>query len=325
MTSALEADAAECPATVDFYVIENQPGKNLISDHQLRKFTDWSPKSGNTALVDTGHKVPLPLFGKFFGGARGVFYEVTSQGVLKSYKDNTGTGGALLAPVKSYGSGWGEYRRIFSSTTPAGRIIAQTPNGSIEVYQQSSPSTGGGSLTKGATAISASAPAALAIKAADDAWAFDGSVHTLDNGTVTKWDYSEDAPPVGGAGFAPRIDSPTVFASGLTDAKSAWMPGPGVLYTNSGSEDYSGIVKSYAGSPLSLKNADVMSGLYGESFPDAYNCLSEQTKEKPFGHFAEEPPPAPQEPSVEQQLPIPTGPTNVSGRFTLGDGKPAPA
>ncbi|MGW1768435.1 hypothetical protein ACWCQL_30890 [Streptomyces sp. NPDC002073] len=301
-----------------------QPGKNLLpGGRYLRKFTDWSPKSGNSTLADTGHKASLPLFGQYFGGARGVFYEVTPDGVLKSYKDNTSTGGALLTPVKTYGSGWDAYKRIFSSTTPAGRILGQTSSGAIEVYQQSSPSTGGGTLTKAAAPIAASSPAAVAIKSADDVWGFDGYVYTLENGTVTRWDYSEDSPAGGAAGFAPRIDSPTIFATGLTGAKTAWMPGPGVLYTNSGSEDYSGVVKSYAGSPLTLKNDDVMTGLYGESFPDAYSCLSDQTIDKPFGDLPREPVLPPQEPT-QLELPAPTGPTTVSGKITLGDGKPAP-
>ncbi|MFI8101620.1 hypothetical protein [Streptomyces sp. NPDC086023] len=281
----------------------------------LHKYLDWTPKAGSIddPLVDMGQKASISRTAKFFGGGRGVFYTI-DNGVLQSYKDNTATGGALLTPVRSYGAGWGTYGRTWSSGGGS-RIFAVTSEGAVEAFSQSAPTMGDGTVAKGDQPIAATTAFAVALKTADDVWGFNGAFYTLSDEKVTRWNYSEKATA---NGFIPQVGSPTVIASGLTGATQAWMPGPDTLYANAADT-----VKSYTGSPLALADSKVQAALPAtDILPDAYTCLSDQTVDKPLGDLPQDPVPlATMEPAPTPTAP--SGPTKVSGTFTLGNGQPA--
>ncbi|MFE7959442.1 hypothetical protein [Streptomyces sp. NPDC057413] len=300
----------------------------------LRKYMGWDPANTNAEnhLLDTGITATLPGDSKVFGGDFGVIYEITKDGVLKSYKDNSDTGGSLLTPVKTYGSGWGAYQRVWanggaSSGAGMGRIFAQATDGSITVFVQSSPTTGDGTVTAYSDKIPATVPAASAMAAADDVWAIGTVTYTLAAGEVRAWNYSEAVvTTTTGRKVVPSFavrggtvnPGDNVVATGLDQARKAWSPGPGVIYAQGAAGD----VKSYAGTPLAETNPEVGVGFNGTLLVDPAECLTPALDEKPLlaGQAAPEAgdlaAPAPEETPAE-------GPATVSGRITLGDGSPA--
>ncbi|WP_455361630.1 hypothetical protein [Streptomyces sp. SYSU K21746] len=285
--------------------------------HTLRKYLDWNPKGAGVSgtIFDTGHTATVPAGSRLFPAGKSVIYEIVADGTLKSRKDATATGGSLLAPSHTYGRGWDAFKKIWSDN---GRIFGQREDGSITVYKQGAPDTGAGAITIVGT-IAANTGAAIALKAADDVWGAGSKVYALTNGEIKTWDYTESgAPSLTGNG--------TSIATGLAGAEQGWSPGAGATYTYSGALNYSGVIRGYTGSPLTLANDDVRTGIYGiDIFADTASCLSATPDTKPY--FGTPPddsdtPEAPAEPPAPE--PEPSGPATVSGKFTLGNGAPAP-
>ncbi|MFG3347851.1 hypothetical protein ACGF1Z_22610 [Streptomyces sp. NPDC048018] len=265
-----------------------------------------------------------------------MIYEITKDGVLKSYKDNSATGGSLLTPVKTYGSGWGAYKRVWanggaSSGIGAGRIFAQSEDGSITIFVQSEPSTGNGTMTPYSSKLSGSGSAASAIAVADDVWAIGSTVYTLTSGEVKYWPYKESVavsangkvtvPSLGD--FGSVVNPTNVVASGIAQTKRMWSPGPGVFYAQSvtGVASSEGTVRSYGGNPVVETNSEVGVGLRGSFLVDQAECLSPSLDEKPrLGNELELPPIAPPAQPTDE---VPSErPDEIAGRFTLGNGMP---
>ncbi|MER8047159.1 hypothetical protein [Streptomyces sp. NPDC094032] len=322
------ASAAECATHIPTYLVEAVPG-NISrpvnppanpAPKVIRKYIDWSPYDGNkeAGILDTGVTGQLPGSSQVFGGEDGVIYEITQDGLLKSYKDNSDTGGALLTPFRSYGSGWSGYSRVW---VLGGRIFAFShTTGSVSVFDERKAFNNGWYQKEFAEKIPATDQAAVAIASAQSVWGTGSQVFTLANGQIRQWNFSIEY--VGPSAIAPRLSGGEVIAADLPTAVSAWSPALGVVYTNSGSRDYSGIVKSYAGSPLASANPEVGVGLYGTMLPDTASCLAApDPEEKPnFGNASDVPP-------VDLPTPIEETPSDrpsvLSGKFLLGDGKPA--
>ncbi|MFE6031263.1 peptidase associated/transthyretin-like domain-containing protein [Streptomyces niveus] len=311
------------------YVLETAPGPvftDPAKPRTLRKYLDWDPKGGdaNGTIIDTEKTATVAAGSKLFSSGRGVIYEITSGGVLKSYKDETASGGSLLTPVKTYGTGWNSFQRTWAS---GGRIFGQAAGGEIAVYAQSDSAAGGGTITLLASKIASTSAAAVAIGVSDDVWMAGSVIYTLRSGEITAWPYSERT-----AGLPPNqivhpgVGAGTVIGSGLNDAVLAWSPGPGTIHTSTGSNDYTGIIRGYVGtSSLTLANAEVKAGLYGDVFADTATCLADMAEGQPY--FGTRPDdggaPVVAAPSEDDQDPAPEGSRFFKGRFTLGDGKPA--
>ncbi|MFE3632781.1 hypothetical protein [Streptomyces sp. NPDC059168] len=75
----------------------------------------------------------------------GVLLLQATGGQVKTYKDNTATGGPLLAPVKTYSLNWSSAKWILTNGT---RILVIGADGTTDVYNQSNPATGDGTTTK---------------------------------------------------------------------------------------------------------------------------------------------------------------------------------
>ncbi|WP_371621491.1 hypothetical protein OG245_00175 [Streptomyces sp. NBC_01116] len=290
----------------------------------LRKFLDWDPLTGNAigALHDTGVSTPLDTHSRFFTGGHGIIYVVTGEGALKTYKDNTATGGSLLTSVRDYGGGWNNYATIVSGG--ADRIFALSYTGSLDIFSVADPASGTGAITKVKT-VAATNDAVIAMDGANDVWAQGSTIYTLKRGIadrlgeVRQWTYSE------AAGAAP-FSAATVVVSGVgTKTLTGWSPGPGTTYTVGATPDHSGVARSYTGSGLTeLANGDVGSGFHGDVHADIASCLASPPADaKPI--FGSAPPeePAPQAVTDASPDPAPQNPAEFTGRFTLGNGSPA--
>ncbi|MGW1206554.1 hypothetical protein [Streptomyces cyaneofuscatus] len=290
----------------------------------LRKFLDWDPLTGNAtgALHDTGVSTPLATYSRFFTGGHGIIYVVTDEGALKTYKDNTATGGSLLTPVRNYGGDWSTYATIVSGG--AGRIFALRYTGSLDVFSIANPASGTGAITKVKT-VAATNAAVIAMDRANDVWAVGSKVYTLRRGIadrlgeVKQWTYNETA------GAAPFSADTVVVSRVDTKTFTGWSPGPGTFYTVGATPDYSGVASSYTGSGLTeLANDDVGSGIHGDVHADIASCLASPSADaKPvFGSVPSEAP-APQAVTDGSPDPVPQNPAEFTGKFTRGDGSPA--
>ncbi|MEU0353858.1 hypothetical protein [Streptomyces cyaneofuscatus] len=290
----------------------------------LRKFLDWDPLTGNAtgALHDTGVSAPLDAYSKFFTGGQGIIYVVTSEGALKTYKDNTATGGSLLTPVRDYGGDWNTYATIVSGG--GNRIFALSHTGALDVFSVASPASGSGAITKVKT-VPATNAAVIAMEGANDVWAQGSRIYTLKRGVadrlgdVKQWTYSE------AAGAAP-FSAATVVVSGVgTKTFTGWSPGPGTIYTMGATPDHTGVARSYTGSGLTtLANADVGSGIHGDVHADIATCLASPSADaKPVLGSTPPDAPAPEAVTDESPDPAPQDPAEFTGRFTLGNGSPA--
>ncbi|MFC8505115.1 hypothetical protein ACFU3J_00355 [Streptomyces sp. NPDC057411] len=324
-SNAAVASAAACSTHLPVYLIEGKPGSvdRPVNPPPkvIRKYIDWSPYNGDTEghLLDTDITAQLPGTSTVFGGEDGVIYEITQDGTLKSYKDNTETGGALLSPLSTYGSGWKGYSKVW---TTGGSIFAlSATDGSISGFSARKGLDNKPYMKPLAVKIPATDPAAVAIASATHVWGTADKMFTLSGGEVREWDYSLEY--VGVDALAPKLADNGVIATGLTSATSAWTPAPGVLYAKAGSQDYTGVVKSYTGSPLTLANSEVRVGFYGTVLPDTADCLTAPSPdEKP--NFGNQPAPPPIDLPQPDPEPAPAdGPVTVSGKFTLGNGSPA--
>ncbi|MFD7608488.1 hypothetical protein ACFWAN_50525 [Streptomyces mirabilis] len=222
LAGAQPAAAADCLTSVPTYVWEPNTTGNIAEPRVLHKYMDWGPQSGTTdTLIDILYTANLPTTSKVFtGGGNGIIYEATSGGQVKSYKDNTATGGALLTPVKSYSLAWQNAKRIW---TNGSRVFVLNAADSLEVYKQSAPTTGNGTLTK----ISETATSTAALFDATNVWMVNSTVYALTStGAINQYSYTET--PIIGT-IAGRLQSAGVVATGLTNVSQAWSPGAGVV------------------------------------------------------------------------------------------------
>lgn len=321
--SAPVAQAAEaCRSGIPTYVHDVSGESGGV----LRKYLDWDPLTGNAAgaLLDTGETAPLETYSEFFTGGRGIIYVKTPEGALKTYKDNSATGGSMLTPVRDYGGDWNAYERMWS--TGDNRIFALHQDGALEVYAVANPSSGSGALTKVRT-VPGTDPAVVAIAQADDVWSVGQTVYTLRRGVadrqgeVKAWRYSDSA------SGSPFPDGSTTVITGVsTKTMRGWSPGPGTVYTVGDTPDYTGIARSYTGTaPMDVANAEVGAGVYGDVHADIASCLASPSPEvKPSaGSVPPETETPPQAVTDESPDPAPQDPTEFSGKFVLGDGSPA--
>ncbi|WP_329326978.1 hypothetical protein [Streptomyces luteogriseus] len=317
------AQAAEaCRSGIPTYVHD----VSAESGGVLRKYLDWDPLTGNVTggLLDSGKSAPLDRYSSFFTSGRGIIYVITSDGALQTFKDNTATGGDLLTPVHDYGGNWNSYARMWSGGDS--RIFALHQDGALEVFSVADPSSGKGALKK-IKSIPGTEPAVAAIAQADDVWSVGTTVYTLKRGIADKqgdvkaWRYVESA---SGSQFP---DGYTTALTGVsTKTRTGWSPGPGTIYTVGDTPDYTGIARSYTGSgSMSLANAEVGAGLYGDVHADIAACLASPSPDvKPGpGTAPPETEIPPQAVTDESPDPAPQDPTEFSGKFVRGDGQPA--
>ncbi|PZH17864.1 hypothetical protein C1I97_04575 [Streptomyces sp. NTH33] len=320
--SASTAQAAEaCRSGIPTYVHD----VSSESDGVLRKYLDWDPLTGNAtgALLDTGETAPLERYSEFFTGGHGIIYVKTPEGALKTYKDNSATGGSMLTPVRNYGGNWNVYERMWS--TGDNRIFALHQDGALEVYSVANPSSGSGAITKIRT-VPSTDPAVVAIAQATDVWSAGPVVYTLKRGVpgkhgeVKAWRYSD------GVWGLPFPNGSTTVITGISNETRGWSPGPGTIYTVGDSPDYTGIAWSYTGTaPMDVANPDVGAGIYGDVHADIASCLASPSPDvKPsFGPVPPETETPPQAVIDWLPDPAPQDPTQFSGKFVLGDGRPA--
>ncbi|MGW5303403.1 hypothetical protein ACWERF_05680 [Streptomyces griseoluteus] len=314
------ASAVACASNVSTYVLEKKPGAAVRagSSFTLRKYLDWDPQGGdvNGPLFDTEKTASVASTSSLFTGGHGIIYEVTADGALKTYRDDTASGGKLLTPVRTYDVNWTARHSAWSDG--AGLIFVNHDGGKLEIFKQGSPATGDGTLTL-LTIVPSGNPQVEAFKSADSVWAYGGKVFTLTHGEIRSWAYSE------AAGNVTVAATSTLVATGLTGAAQAWSPGPGTVYTASAPADTAtGVVRSYTGSPLAPANDSVFEGLYGPVMTDAASCLAPVAEEKPhLGALPAEDPDVPEIGPEREPDPAGAGPKTVSGRFTLPNGQPA--
>ncbi|GLF95165.1 hypothetical protein [Streptomyces yaizuensis] len=314
------ASASECQNAVPTYV-HDRSGATAV----LRKYLDWDPLTGNTngSLHNTGVTAPLDTNSMFFTASTGLIYEITNTGVLKAHKDRSATGGSLLTPVRDHGTGWNVYSRVWSGGES--RVFALNHNGELDVYMIARAPLDSGAFKKLRT-LPASSAAATAFRDADDVWAVGTTVYSLKRGTtdgpgtVRSWKYIETDP---GAKFSVPT---TVYAGVGVDTLRGWSPGPGTFYTVGSDSEYTGVVSSYTGTgTVRPANPDVAAGFQGDVHAEAAPCLASPSPDikpvvGPDPSGTEVPPPAVNDNTPD---PAPQNPTEFTGTFVLGDGRPA--
>ncbi|WP_130330195.1 hypothetical protein [Streptomyces sp. BK022] len=302
------------------YVLE--PATSSSSTRVLHKYMEWGPKSADTDLLDTLYTANLPGTSKVFtGGGNGVIYEATASGQLKSYKDNTATGGSLLTPVKTYAINLSSAKRIM---TNGEWIFVVRSDGSMDVYKQSNPATGNGTLTPLASP-SVLGPYVDDIAQADDAWMINSRVMWLTNGTIkgALWQPVKNAN--GTDTKISMVYGVGTYATGV-DATQAWSPGWGAISTQSvtSDPDTTGQIRAFTTSPWASADDDIRSGIVGDIMADAGPCLTDPDPEK--APFFGTPPDDTGDALTGEPAADPVAPASrtVTGKFTLGNGQPAP-
>ncbi|MFG2387214.1 hypothetical protein [Streptomyces avermitilis] len=240
---------------------------------------------------------------------------------MKSYKDSTATGGSLLTPVKTYSFNWSSAKRIL---TNGSRILVIASDGTMDVYNQSSPITGDGTITKVMDGVKTSITTSIA--SADDAWMVNSAVQWLTDGQVQQSTLSSLPPGIGS--ITPpgiRLEAPTTIATGLKAAQ-AWAPGSNSLSTQSVTDDpdTTGQIRSFTTGPLTTVNDDIRSGIVGDIMADAGPCLTDPDPEIApyFGDLPDDSEDALTDEQAEGTIAPPS--RTVTGKFTLGNGEPAP-
>jgi hypothetical protein len=318
LAGAQPAAAADCLTSVPTYVWEPNASGNIAAPRVLHKYMDWGPQSGTTdTLIDTLYTANLPTTSKVFtGGGNGIIYEATSGGQVKSYKDNTATGGALLTPVKTYSLAWQNAKRIWANGS---RVFVLNAADSLEVYKQSAPTTGNGTPTK----ISETATSTAALFDATNVWMVNSTVYALTStGTINQYSYTET--PIIGT-IAARLQSAGVVATGLTNVSQAWSPGAGVVntQTTTSDPDTTGQIAKYSTGPWTQLDPEVRTGIVGTIMADAGPCLADPDPSvQPY--FATPPDETGGAEAVDAPEEAAQTPSNtVTGKFTLGNGQPA--
>ncbi|MFJ6666521.1 hypothetical protein [Streptomyces sp. NPDC091383] len=320
--AASAADAGCTTFSVPTYVFEPKASGNIAGKRVLHKYMEWGPKSADTDLLDTQYTANLPATSKVFtGGGNGIIYEVTTGGQVKTYKDNTATGGSLLTPVKTYSLNWSSARYILTNGT---RILVIGSDGTMDVYNQSNAATGDGTLTKVMEGVKTSVT--TAVGAADDAWMVNSTVQWITGGKVQQSIMSNLPPGIGTAPPGIRLEAATTVATGV-NASQTWAPGPNVLSTQSltADPDTTGQIRSFTTGPFTSADDDVRSGIVGDIVADAGPCLSEPDPDV-VPYFGSQVAVDTDVPTAQESSDsTPATPSNtVGGTFTLGNGQPAP-
>ncbi|MFE2971897.1 hypothetical protein ACFXKC_51725 [Streptomyces sp. NPDC059340] len=318
LAGAQPVAAADCLTSVPMYVWEPNTTSNIAAPRVLHKYMDWGPQSGATdTLIDTLYTANLPTTSKvFIGGGNGIIYEATLGGQVKSYKDNTATGGALLTPVKIYSLAWQNAKRIW---TNGSRVFVLKDANALEVYKQSAPTTGNGTLTK----ISETATSTATLFDATNVWMVNSTVYALTStGAINQYSYIET--PIIGT-IAGRLQSAGVVTTGLTDVSQAWSPGAGVVntQTTTSDPDTTGQIAKYSTGPWTQLDPEVRTGIVGTIMADAGPCLADPDPSvQPY--FATSPDETGGAEAVDAPEEAAQTPSNtVTGKFTLGNGQPA--
>ncbi|WP_037652552.1 MULTISPECIES: hypothetical protein [Streptomyces] len=326
LTPGHPASAADVSCTtysVSTYVFEPATSSNAASKRVLHKYMEWGPKSPDTDLLDTLYTASLPMTSKVFtGGGNGIIYEATGGGQVKSYKDNTATGGSLLTPVKTYSFNWSSAKQILAN---GHWILVIASDGTMDVYKQSSPDSGDGTITKVMDGAKSSVTSAIAD--ADDAWMINSAVQWLKDGTIQQ--AAVTSLPPGPANLPPgpgiRLEAATSIATGV-DAAQAWAPGPNAISTQSvtSDPDTTGQIRSFTTGPWTSADSDVRSGILGDVMADAGPCLTDPDQDT-VPYFGTPPVADTDVPTAQESSDTaPSTPSNtITGRFTLGSGQPA--
>jgi hypothetical protein len=315
---AVAADVDCTTYSVPTYVWEPSNSNNIAKPRVLHKYMEWGPKSPDTVLLDTLSTATLPGTSKVFtGGGNGIIYEATLGGQVKAYRDNTATGGSLLTQVKAYSVNLSSAKRIL---TNGQWILVFASDGTMDVYKQSSPATGDGTLTQMAAGTKSAITTAIA--AADDAWMVNSAVQWLKDGTIQQ---TTILPVTTTSGTNIKLSGTTDIATGV-DAAQAWAPGPSAISVQSltGDPDTTGQIRSFTTGPWTSADDDVRSGIVGEIMADAGPCLTNPDPD--VAPYFGTPPddtgdPIPGEPTGETAA---SPSRTVTGTFTLGNGQPAP-
>ncbi|MCG8971464.1 hypothetical protein [Streptomyces sp. CL12-4] len=305
--------AEQCKGEVATYVVKPLAGR-------IYKYVDWNPASATNSLVSeaTG-MASVPRDSAFFSGGS-VIYEVTSGGQLKSYVDKSASGGSLMTAVKSYTSDWTTHRKRLWSN--GAQIFSIEDGGKLEVFQQSAPATGDGTIRRDdAATLPVDHPAVVAFTKADDVWAVGATVYTLTSGVIEAWPYA--------ASGSPRFPGKgTVVGTTSADQKQGWAAGPGATRTaprGVGMSFEPHVIQSYTGaSSLTVANSEYGVVIGGEIFAATANCLVDAGAAKPtFGAAADDPEALAAPAEDLPDPPAPGRPEVLKGKFTQGDGKPA--
>lgn len=316
---AVAADA-DCTAySVPTYVWEPSNSSNFAKPRVLHKYMEWGPKSADSTLLDTLFTATLPGSSKVFtGGGNGIIYEATVGGQVKTYKDNTALGGSLLTPVKTYSINLSSAKRIL---TNGQLILVFASDGTLDVYKQSSPATGDGSLTKVTTDTKSGIATATAD--ADSVWMVNSTVQWLKDGTIRGVVIQLVTTT---AGTSVRTWGSATPVATSVDAAQAWAPGPDAISTQSvtADPDTTGQIRSFTTGPWTSVDDDIRSGIVGEIMADAGPCLTDPDPNVSpyFGTPSDDTgDPVPGDPAGETS---PPPSRTVVGKFTLGNSQPAP-
>ncbi|MEY2248452.1 hypothetical protein AB8A21_36940 [Streptomyces sp. BF23-18] len=319
LTGAQPAAAATCVTSVPTYVWEPNTTGNPAATRVLHKYMDWGPKSGATdTLIDTLATASLKATSQVFtGGGNGIIYEATLGGQVKTYKDNTATGGSLLTAVKTYNLAWQNAKRIW---TNGSRVFVLQDANTLEVYTQSDPTTGNGTLTK----LTETGTQIAALFDATKVWMVNSTAYALTStGTINQYNYTETQ--VIGTTSA-RFTSAGAVVTGLTNVSQAWSPGAGAVntQTTTSDPDTTGQIAKYSTGPWAQLDPEMRTGIVGTIMADAGPCLANPDASEP-PYFGTPPDETGGEAAVEAPADTPQTPSNtVTGKFTLGNGQPAP-
>ncbi|MFD6294716.1 hypothetical protein ACFWFU_07910 [Streptomyces sp. NPDC060235] len=309
-SSAADGD---CVTSVPTYVWEPYTSRNIAAPRVLHKYMDWAPKSGTAdSMIDTLATANVKGTSKVFtGGGNGIIYEATLNGQVNAFKDNTATGGSLLTPVKTYSFNWSQAAQI---VTNGKYILVVASDGTMDVYEQSAPASGNGTLTKIGSTTSGDT---RDMADGGDLWMVGNGLYWLKSGTIKKATLVV-------VGSKPRVLYPSEVATGVT-ASQAWSPGVGVVNTQATTSDpdTTGQIGKYATDPWTQLDGEVRSGIVGDVMADAGYCLADPAEDvQPY--FATPPDETGGEEAVDApEDPAQTPSNTVTGKFTLGNGQPA--
>ncbi|MFE9249737.1 hypothetical protein [Streptomyces sp. NPDC007088] len=328
------AAAAEntCASSVATYTVPDALGGMrwpLSLPRSLHKYLDWDPQGGGVdgPLWDTEKTATIPAYAVFTTAGNGIFYTFDQKkNTVQSYADKTASGGSLLTPVKTYPN-LPIRTKVKNIVSNGDRLLIQSGTGDIAAYQQSSPTTGGGTLTLVGMAdsfVEGTSVLGQALVASDDMWMVGSKLYVLKDGAISYYSYSEVTvlnKPV------PRLSGPTTVLTGLKNAVHGWSPGPGTIYTTSTGEDYTGYITSYTGSPLApttQEEDESRPTLFGDVFTDTATCLAPTDSDRLPYLGSPEADSSDGEWADDNTEPAPaSGPNKASGAFTLPNGRPA--
>ncbi|MFJ8596838.1 hypothetical protein [Streptomyces sp. NPDC093598] len=271
-STAHAADEA-CTSSVGTYVLRPSGSSNAAKKRTLAKYMDWGPKGSESSFFDTEFTAQIAAASKLFTAPNGLIYEISSSdrdAPLKSYKDNTATGGALLTPVKSYKPNWAGAKRVWSN----GKRIFVVSDDTVNVLEQSAPATGDGTISLIATLPRSSR--LTEIITAQDVWMVGSVIYTLStDGAIAHRTYLETKDSAGT--IKPTLGATVTDKTGLSGVTQAWSPGPGVINTLSTTDDpdTTGRISKSTTDPFTTINDEVTVGVLGDVMAAPASCLAD--------------------------------------------------